>query len=266
MPNEKRASVRKEIEEQMRGWNLAGETAESAMFYIACREGKKWSTQEFFNNGASELKEYVTDFFKKMNFDPKGKRVLDIGCGIGRITLAFGDIFLEAHGVDFSSNLTKVAQEINKDKPNLYFRANNGVDLSAYADNFFDFCFSFITFHHIKKQEVVGNYIREVDRVLKPGGLFMFQVNTDKWVIKKAFGWLPIHYRVQDFLQAVGIMKWYTKIKTRNSTQASTIVRTLPVYYTSPKKLEKVFKTTKLEVIQTTGENSRYNWFYARKR
>jgi len=171
------------IEDQLQGYDLAAETKESAMYYVGYRQGKRWSNKEFFADGAKDVKECTADFFKKMNFNPDGKRMLDIGCGIGRMARAFGDIFGNAYGVDFSSKMIELAKEINKDKSNVYFGVNNGVDLSIYQDNFFDFCFSYIVFHHIRKQEVIMNYIREIDRVLRPGGLFMFQVNTSKWSV-----------------------------------------------------------------------------------
>ena len=40
----------------------------------------------------------------------------------------------------------------------------------------FDFAFSFIVFQHIPSQAIIENYIREVQRVLRPGSLFKFQV------------------------------------------------------------------------------------------
>jgi SAM-dependent methyltransferase len=40
----------------------------------------------------------------------------------------------------------------------------------------FDFAFSFIVFQHIPSHQIVENYVREVHRLLRPGGLFKFQV------------------------------------------------------------------------------------------
>jgi SAM-dependent methyltransferase len=43
----------------------------------------------------------------------------------------------------------------------------------------FDFAFSSIVFQHIPSREVIETYVREVHRVLRPGGLFKFQVQGD---------------------------------------------------------------------------------------
>ena len=39
-----------------------------------------------------------------------------------------------------------------------------------------DFAFSSIVFQHIPSREIIENYVREVHRLLRPGGLFKFQV------------------------------------------------------------------------------------------
>ena len=39
-----------------------------------------------------------------------------------------------------------------------------------------DFAFSYIVFQHIPSREIVENYMREVNRLLRPGALFKFQV------------------------------------------------------------------------------------------
>ena len=88
-------------------------------------------------------------------------------------------IFGEAVGVDVSKEMISVASHHIKDIPNCKVFENNGKDLSMFSDNYFDFCFSFIVFQHIPKKEIIENYIKEVSRVLKTGGIFRFQVHGD---------------------------------------------------------------------------------------
>jgi hypothetical protein len=42
-----------------------------------------------------------------------------------------------------------------------------------------DFAFSSIVFQHIPSREIIESYVREVHRLLRPGGLFKFQVQGD---------------------------------------------------------------------------------------
>ena len=43
----------------------------------------------------------------------------------------------------------------------------------------FDFTFSFVVFQHIPSKAMIENYVRETARVLRPGGLFKFQLQGD---------------------------------------------------------------------------------------
>jgi SAM-dependent methyltransferase len=108
--------------------------------------------------------------------DPRLMRVLEIGCGVGRVTRALADVFGEVHAVDVSGEMIRLARQTLADKPNVFLYQNNGMDLSVLGDLEFDFAFSFIVFQHIPDLGVIENYVREVHRVLRPGRLFKFQV------------------------------------------------------------------------------------------
>ncbi len=110
------------------------------------------------------------------NQEPSKMKILEIGCGIGRILIPMSKIFGEAVGVDISSEMVQLGQKHVANIPNCKILENNGVDLSLFPDNYFDFCYSFIVFQHIPEKKIVEQYISEVSRVLKPKGLFRFQV------------------------------------------------------------------------------------------
>ena len=111
---------------------------------------------------------------------------LDLGCGIGRVTKKVAPLVKEYYGVDFSPEMIKKAKEIFKDYKNVYFQVNNGIDLRIFEDNKFDVVYVHLVFQHMQK-EITFNYIREVHRVLKKGGIF-FAGNIPK--IEKYVGGL----------------------------------------------------------------------------
>ncbi len=96
---------------------------------------------------------------------------LDIGCGIGRITKWVAPLVKEYHGVDFSTEMIKKAKENFKNKKNVSFLVKNGIDLRLFEDNKFDVAYIFLVFQHMQR-ELILNYIKEVYRVLKKGGIF----------------------------------------------------------------------------------------------
>ena len=108
--------------------------------------------------------------------DPKNLKALEIGCGIGRILIPMTGIFGEVIGVDISDEMVKLGKEKISNIKNCKILENSGSDLSFLEDNYFDFCYSFIVFQHIPEKSIVAGYITEVSRILKPNGVFRFQV------------------------------------------------------------------------------------------
>ena len=150
---------------------------ENARYYVATAQ-EQWSDEEFYRSGQLTVAgEVLTDMENICRGrDPKRMRVLEIGCGAGRITRALADIFGEAYGVDVSGEMVRQARLALADRPNAHVFHNNGVDLSVLGDVTFDFAFSVIVFQHVPSQAVVENYVREVHRRLGPEDLFKFQV------------------------------------------------------------------------------------------
>lgn len=101
-------------------------------------------------------------------------RVLDLGCGIGRLTARVARAFARVDGVDVSPEMIDQARRLHGDLDNVAFHVNSGADLAGFADATFDLVFSYAVLPHVPA-DVVRAYFREVNRVLKPGGWFRFQ-------------------------------------------------------------------------------------------
>ncbi len=152
-----------------------------------------WSDQEFFASGERNVaEEILTDMINIcQGREPKQMKVLEIGCGAGRVTRALAGLFGEVHAVDVSGEMVRLARQALQDRPNAFIYQNNGFDLSVVPNIEFDFAFSTTVFQHIPSRDIVENYVREVNRLLRPGALFKFDVqgNTtiqaspdDTWV------------------------------------------------------------------------------------
>src|ERR1035441_10012066 len=89
-------------------------------------------------------------------------RVLDFGCGVGRVTRALAGIFGEVHGVDISGEMVKLAQAQLSDLPNARVHQTSGRDLDVLGDLMFDFAFSFSVFQHVPGKALIENCIGEV--------------------------------------------------------------------------------------------------------
>jgi ubiquinone/menaquinone biosynthesis C-methylase UbiE len=170
------------LEEQLRkmraDWDARAK--ENARYYVATMK-EEWSDEEFFASGEQTVSEQILNDMTNIcqGKDPREMRVIEIGCGAGRITRAFARLFGEVHGVDVSGEMVAQAQKALKDVPNAFVYQNNGMDLSVLPEGPYDFAFSTIVFQHIPSRDVIYNYVQEVHRLLRPGALFKFQVQGD---------------------------------------------------------------------------------------
>lgn len=96
----------------------------------------------------------------------KNQRVLDVGCGMGATVKFLRDDFqIEAFGIDPSEKLIK----LGKDKYGLPLDIGKG-EILPYEDSSFDAVFTECTLSLMDSYE---RAIREIYRVLKPGGFFI---------------------------------------------------------------------------------------------
>ena len=108
-----------------------------------------------------------------------GETVLDIGCGVGRLTRALAGRAERVYGLDVSSEMLGLARQHNPGLDNVEWLHGDGAGLGVLADASVDGCFSHVVFQHIPDPEITLGYVREMGRVLRPGGWALFQVSTD---------------------------------------------------------------------------------------
>jgi SAM-dependent methyltransferase len=171
-------SLDEQLQKMQRDWDERAR--ENARFYVDT-SNENWSDEEFFGSGQRTVSEEIlTDMINIcQGKDPKQMRVVEIGCGAGRVTRPLAKIFGEVHAVDVSGEMVALARKALADTPNAFIYQNNGKDLSVLPAGPFDFAFSTIVFQHIPSREVIYSYVREVHRLLRPGALFKFQVQGD---------------------------------------------------------------------------------------
>jgi ubiquinone/menaquinone biosynthesis C-methylase UbiE len=171
-------SIEISVEDKMkREWNER--TKMNPLFVIATDHSE--SKKDFWKSGIDECNRILgknTHRFEKIieNKELSKMDVLEIGCGIGRILVPMSKIFGNVTGIDISSEMIQLGQKYVRNISNCSILENNGIDLSMFLENSFDFCYSFIVFQHIPDKKIIENYIKEVSRILKSSCIFRFQV------------------------------------------------------------------------------------------
>ena len=169
-----RASAPRPATERMRRyWDERAR--ENAMYYIHSElDFDHTDETEFWASGAENLERTLSPFGRAIGPDD---RVLEIGCGIGRMTRAIAARAGSVVGLDVSAEMVARGRRNLAGLGNVELLVGSGRDLGVVADASVDVVYSFIVFQHIPDPEVTCGYVREIGRVLRPGGWTVFQVS-----------------------------------------------------------------------------------------
>lgn len=107
--------------------------------------------------------------------DLRGKKILDVAVGGGRTTKYLLELSGDYTGVDYTPEFVEVAR---RKFPAARIECRDARDLSAFAGETFDFVmFSFNSIDYVPHEDRM-RALREILRVLKTGGLFLFSAHN----------------------------------------------------------------------------------------
>lgn len=145
-------------------WDVRAE--ENAHKAIACDDAQ--TEAAFRESGDRDVKLVLEGVLELL----AGRQsVLEIGCGTGRLLEPLTQNFEQVFGVDVSGEMVRRGRERLAHLPQVRLVEIDGLGKLPFENESFDFCFSYITFHHIPMKPVVRSYIHESHRVLKAGGV-----------------------------------------------------------------------------------------------
>lgn len=120
------------------------------------------------------------DFFKE--YLPGKMRVLDVGCGNGRLLKFFKDCEIVSYlGIDNSKELLSCAKKQHRGK-NMLFKEGDAIDLKVKPSNY-DAVFLIAVLHHIPSRELQLKALAEISNALAPDGLLYLSV-WNLWRLK----------------------------------------------------------------------------------
>lgn len=148
--------------------------------------GNRWNPDEFFATGRQEIAASL-EVAQSLGVPLHKGTALDFGCGVGRLTQALCEYFQEVTGLDISYSMIEAAGKFNQHGERCKYLCNTRADLALLPDKYFDFVYTDKVLQHMHP-DFSSAYILEFFRVLKPGGMAMFQIPSGKPVVKGSPG------------------------------------------------------------------------------
>jgi SAM-dependent methyltransferase len=103
-------------------------------------------------------------------------RILDFGCGVGRLMKPLAEAGFRVDGVDISERMLSFAGNEPALKKSSFF-LSNGNDCGAAPEATYDFVYSYLCFQHICSRAVRNEVLAAMKRALRPGGVVLIQMH-----------------------------------------------------------------------------------------
>jgi SAM-dependent methyltransferase len=130
------------------------------------------------------------------------------------------------------------------------FRLGDGRAITGVDDGSADLVLSFTVFQHIPSVSVIEGYLREAGRVLRPGGVLVFQWNNERG----AWRWRA--------------RRWWLGLLQRTRIRPERYLRNAPEFLGSRvpiARIERALRTAGLELVGTKGDGTLFAWAWARR-
>ncbi len=161
-------------DDMRRFWNERAR--EDAFYFVDTRQPYRATDPGRFWD-AEQLLDYVLDGLGVTV--GAGDTVVEIGCGLGRITRVLAARARSVLALDVSDEMLARARAHNPDLANVEWVLGDGRSLAPAADASVDACVSVVVLQHVPDPEITLDYVRDLGRVLRPGGWAALQVSDD---------------------------------------------------------------------------------------
>jgi len=136
-------------------------------------------TEEGYDRIAEKFSETRKHFWEDLDFIKQyagsGDKILDYGCGNGRLLELLGEKTIDYTGLDLSSKMVNIAKGKYRD-PMVKIRKITSFDSLTFPGNFFNAVYSIAVFHHLPSRALRKKVAKELYRVTAPGGYVIVAV------------------------------------------------------------------------------------------
>jgi SAM-dependent methyltransferase len=139
------------------------------------KRGGRWSPSEFLQTGERTVCRLHEVMMARAGAPERFGHVLDFGCGVGRLSAAWGRRADHVTGVDISPGMIETGRRLIGEAANVDLILNASTHLGSWPDHSMDFVFSYICLQHMPWPLAAG-YVAEFARICRPGHWVAFQL------------------------------------------------------------------------------------------
>lgn len=136
-------------------------------------------TEQGYDRMVEKFSQTRQHFWRELEFineyAASGSRILDYGCGNGRLLELFSGKTVDYTGLDISGKMVNMAKSTHSD-PMSKFRKITSFDSLTFPGNFFNSVYSIAVFHHLPSRALRQKVAKELYRVTAPGGFIIITV------------------------------------------------------------------------------------------
>jgi SAM-dependent methyltransferase len=146
--------------------------------------------REFFGDGETLVKYLFATIHRHIDPQFAPKKILDFGCGVGRLLMPFARVAEEVVGLDVSPSMLEEARRNCEERQLRNVRLLHSDDELSALSGTFDLIHSFIVFQHIPVQRgraIFGKFLQH----LRPGGVGAIHLTYSKARFASTHGVAP---------------------------------------------------------------------------
>ena len=235
---------------------------QNAFFYIASWR-QDWDERSFFESGELDYQTLVAPVLSRLSFSAGDSSMAELGCGAGRMTRAFACRFHSIIALDISEEMQSRAKKYLADFSNIRWVLTDGTSLASVESSTLDFVFSYIVLQHYPSTNLVAQSIHEMLRILRPGGVFLFQFNGSQ---KPTMNWKGRTASfVLDGLCSIGLKRFAHFLARLAGIDPAMVGKTWRGVALSAKQVEEFVRTSGGAAAGFSGVDTPLAWCFGRK-
>lgn len=179
--------------------------------------------KEFFDSGRAHIRSVLAVIRRVIDPDFSPDKILDFGCGVGRLVIPFSEIAQKVVGLDISESMLKEAERnCNKYSITNISLLKSDDELSV-LDGKFDLIHSYIVFQHIPVMRGLQIFTKLIEH-LENGGVCTVQFIYSHSIQKKNYQYPPLEIPSESIRMKLAKM---LNIKQSNTDQDPSMIMNL---------------------------------------